>query len=615
MRLPTLSSVGKTILIAGFCIVLVSAVILYAGFLMVDRQIDQMVHEKQRQTKITAMSIEEKFNGIIRMLQISSVGDEFTQPRSGELISAELKGVPQSAEPQLRKVAQAVLKQWSDFDNIAFTMSNGDTYLVEPYDLQAKLTSHNFAFRDWYMGVVRTNGPYLSEIFIAESTGRKTVKIAVPVTNEENNLVGIWGGILDLDFVALELDRLSLNKNMRILFFDHNGNIVADTLGMGFTTREKEVYYKHVVRSLTGQHGGAIDAIDDQKFLVTYGPVKVGSTFWGVLMIESYDAAFSSINENRTMLLFALALVVAIIVVTSAFRLRLLKETYSIPLQDTPVYTAKKNQVKDAEYKEKPDKEIIRLSSIHYLTMIVIFVAIVASVNMYMLFENQRIEYSMGLLSKPMQTGYVIQNLRGDTIDTWLSWNLVAGSKLTVNIKNSNAISLEQLDAVKESIISSEIIELDDSLLHKGPKGSVSLYYKGWQGALESISAKQTKLFVPNQIEIIESPSGEGHIIIEFTDLANGDGYSGYTKSLAEGNQILKSTIIVYDVDSLTAEQIATIVRHEFGHALGLAHSTAPEDLMAPVIQTNYPYISECALDALQSLYDGSQNSQIVCEK
>lgn len=612
MRLASLSAASKTVLIAGTCVVLVVTVILFVGFLMVESQIDQLVFEKQRQSKITAMSVEEKFNGVIKGLQISSIGDEFATHKTETQVSIKLKGIPESAEPEIRKVAKVLLKQYPDFDNIAFTLPGGDTYLVEPYELQQQMTSQNFAFRDWYVGVTRTNGPYMSEVFTAESTGKKTTKIAIPVTDNETNLVGIWGGILNLDFLKVELDRLSVNKDGRILFFDHSGNIVVDTHNKGLTTHEKETYYKYVTKSLTGQYGGAIASVDGEKFIVTYGPVKAGSTFWSILLIEPYDLAFSSINDNRSLLLVALILVVAIIVITSGLRFRILRE-YHI-LHDAKLDAKKKIEIPTFE-KPKPNKEMVRLSGIHYLTIIVIFVAVIASVNTYVLFENQRIEHSMGLLNKPMQTGYVIQNLRGDTIDTWLSWNLVAGEMLTVNIKNSNAVTPEQLEAVKESIISTEVIALDDSLLHKGPKGSLSLYYKGWKGALESISSEQTKLFVPSQIEIIESASGEGDIVIEFTDLVNGDGYSGYTKSLTEGNQILKSSIIIYDVDSLTAEQIATIVRHEFGHALGLAHSTAPEDLMAPVVQTNYPYISECALEALRSLYDGSQNSQIVCEK
>ena len=50
------------------------------------------------------------------------------------------------------------------------------------------------------------------------------------------------------------------------------------------------------------------------------------------------------------------------------------------------------------------------------------------------------------------------------------------------------------------------------------------------------------------------------------------------------------------------------------GHALGLAHSTAPEDLMAPKMQTEYPFISPCDVDAIISLYDGQSSSQVVCQ-
>ncbi len=55
-------------------------------------------------------------------------------------------------------------------------------------------------------------------------------------------------------------------------------------------------------------------------------------------------------------------------------------------------------------------------------------------------------------------------------------------------------------------------------------------------------------------------------------------------------------------------------MRHEFGHAMGLAHSTASEDLMHATIQTDYPYISQCDIDAITGLYNGDQRSQVVCQ-
>ena len=107
---------------------------------------------------------------------------------------------------------------------------------------------------------------------------------------------------------------------------------------------------------------------------------------------------------------------------------------------------------------------------------------------------------------------------------------------------------------------------------------------------------------------------GEGDVVITLSNLRDADGYTGYTKSVVEGHEILKSFITIYDVNNLSDEELSTIVRHEFGHAIGLGHSTAPEDLMAPNIDMTVPYISECNVDAITDLYSGIQGST-VCEK
>lgn len=214
-----------------------------------------------------------------------------------------------------------------------------------------------------------------------------------------------------------------------------------------------------------------------------------------------------------------------------------------------------------------------------------------------------------------VKSSYVIQNLRGDTIDTWLSWRLVEGTILYVNVIDSQKYP-EKMDIIKEVVTSDEAIEIDNSLLHKGPKGTSSLYYVGWAGALAEASKKPTEMYIPAKFEIIESQRGEGDITIRLTNMRSGDGYSGFTKSIADDsqNQILKSEITIYDVGNLSKAQFETILRHELGHALGLAHSTAPEDLMHPIIETEFPYISECNVDAIVSLYDGGKNSEVVCE-
>ena len=226
------------------------------------------------------------------------------------------------------------------------------------------------------------------------------------------------------------------------------------------------------------------------------------------------------------------------------------------------------------------------------------------------LFEQEPVEPST------LKSKYVTENLRGDTIDTWKFWNIVPGTTLTVNILNSDLLDNEKIQSIKETITSSETLIIDDSLTHKGPKGTSSTYYLGWSGSLKyATELYSTKYPIPNSFDIIESGRGEGDIIINLSNLKDSDGISGYTKSIVDGNEILKSHITIYDAKNLSESQLTSIVRHEIGHALGLAHSTAPEDLMYPIIETEFPYISECDLSAITALYDGEIQGEVVCEK
>ncbi|WP_100182990.1 matrixin family metalloprotease [Candidatus Nitrosotenuis aquarius] len=213
-----------------------------------------------------------------------------------------------------------------------------------------------------------------------------------------------------------------------------------------------------------------------------------------------------------------------------------------------------------------------------------------------------------------LRTKYFTENLRGDTIDTWKSWRLVDNT-LSINILKSPRVTEHQLEVIKNAIISEKTEEFDDSLVHKGPKGTKSMYYVGWAGALKEAAKEETKYNIPTNFEFVGSNGGEGDIIITLSNIKDSDGYTGYTKSITEDTEILKSFITIYDISNLSDDQLETIVRHEFGHALGLGHSTATEDLMAPTIDMTIPYITDCNIDAIVNLYNAKSDSQTVCEK
>jgi len=249
-------------------------------------------------------------------------------------------------------------------------------------------------------------------------------------------------------------------------------------------------------------------------------------------------------------------------------------------------------------------KHIIFFSSLILLVLSVNFID-----GQYFIFNSDSNDVT------PMTSKFVIENLRGDTIDTMKSWRLLSGEMLNVNLINDDILTVEQQDAVTKVIMSTDSIQLDDFMVNRGFQGSESTYYLGWAGAMGAAQESETVYTIPSNFTIIHSSNGEGNIVITFSNLMDTDGFSGYTRSVLDNGEILKSYITIYNVDEIEASELATIVRHEFGHALGLGHSTDPEDLMAPVILTDFPYISECNVDAMKVLYNGNESSQAVCEK
>jgi len=223
--------------------------------------------------------------------------------------------------------------------------------------------------------------------------------------------------------------------------------------------------------------------------------------------------------------------------------------------------------------------------------------------------QNEEMLNPIGLFNSV----YHVENLRGDSMNLYKYWKILPGTTLSVNILNPVSMPKESIEIIKNSIISTEKMSIEDSLLHKGPKNSFSTYYLGWEGALKS--TPDTKIPIPKKFVITNSEKADGDIIIILSNIKDRSGNTGYTKTVLEGDHIVKAFITIYNVNSLSANQLETIVRHEFGHAVGLGHSSAPEDLMAPTIDMTYPYISDCNIQAVVDLYNEKSDGTTTCEK
>jgi len=263
------------------------------------------------------------------------------------------------------------------------------------------------------------------------------------------------------------------------------------------------------------------------------------------------------------------------------------------------------------------DGEKIGYRASKKLYSVIVLIVVTASAGFvgYSYYENQLL---VNVISTPIHqnynSNYVLQNLQGDTVNTWVAWNIADGRIIHIHVTNTANIPQNMIDAMKGAILSTKAVAIDDSLTGKGPKGTSSTYFVGWEGAAENAYSNPTQRYIPQKFELNGDPNGVGDIEIILTNDVNPDGYSGYTKSIVDGNEILKSKITIFKANKLEPDQLASIMRHEFGHALGLGHSTATEDLMSPILP-DYPYISGCDVDTLKGLYNGDKNSKVVCQK
>ncbi|HEX9846661.1 MAG TPA: matrixin family metalloprotease, partial [Candidatus Nitrosotenuis sp.] len=584
------------------CFLSVTIITIGYGEYLTTLEQEKLIEQKESKIFPFVSNFETDLFDTISLLEITAKESSVTNIPFSDQIDPIFHGIREDSDIEKRTIANAILLNKENLDAVFFTMPNGDMYLVEPYQYQADLATNNFAHRDWYIGVTSAKSTYTSEVFQPQGKKEITVAIVTPVKSESSEIIGIWGGLVNLASWEKRFNEINFVENAKTIIVDHKGNRVIDSEHPSLDTIESHLYLQSVRNALAQNSGIMVETVDGVRSLVVYTPITVGTHTWAAIITEPHDQAFSAINFIR---LLYIGIVVSIAGVMATWfllpkKLSTTKEWWFLP--------QKISQIEQDVVESQP---AIR-SALNKKVYFVIIPLLLSSTLGVGLMQNQHPDETTNL-----KGSFLIQNLRGDTVDTWINWKIPKGDTFHIHVVNSPEVTTERMQTISDAIYSKESVIIDDSLLHKGSPGSTSTYYKGWFGAIESVSGINTRFAIPIALHTTITDKGEGHITIRLTKLQNSDGYSAYTKSFVddENHQILKSVITVYDVDSLSDDQLATIMRHELGHGLGLAHSTAPEDLMAPEITTPYPYISECDIAALVGLYNGNQNSQVVCEK
>lgn len=227
-------------------------------------------------------------------------------------INPALHGIPASVDKPKHKVAGLILKHSEIFEYVMLLQAEGSVYMLEPYDLQIKLSHHNLAFTDWYKKLMSTGNTVISDLHISPATQRPTVVIATPVRSSAGKIIGIWTGALKLKELS-EIGRGELGSETPLHYgyvTDNRGLVIAHQSNLKYVEEQTDFSSVLLVHAaLSGQKGATqfIDTIEREEKLGAYLPLS--GTGWAVVYVVPTTIAFAPMNElARNIILIAAGL-------------------------------------------------------------------------------------------------------------------------------------------------------------------------------------------------------------------------------------------------------------------------------------------------------------------
>jgi Cache domain len=260
---------------------------------------------------------ESKVTKLATALQIASSLPQILQPPDINLADPKVKGIPENADIEKRKIAKILLDQFNEFNSILYYFNNGDIYFFEPFEDQLNLTATNFSFRDYYQVVNQTKKTYVSDAILSKATiGTNLAIIATPVINKENNMTAILSGAINFNNYDKFLQSLNLQNNTRLVLIDKNGVKIGDS-NEKERSASKESFEKKQFSNLTsfklaleGKSGSIVEKFEGKESQITFLPYDLFQNKRILLLIQGCDRDVNNSNlcidndNNKELYLF-----------------------------------------------------------------------------------------------------------------------------------------------------------------------------------------------------------------------------------------------------------------------------------------------------------------------
>ena len=248
--------------------------------------------------------LESKVTKLATALQIASNLPQILQPPDINLVDPKVKGIPENADIEKRKIAKILLDQFKEINSILYYFNNGDIYFDEPFHDQLNLTATNFAFRDYYQVVNHTKNTYLSDAILSKATGLNLAVIATPVINHQNEPIGILLGTINFNNYDKFLQSLNLQNDTRLVMIDKNGAKLGDSYknetSIATKSFEKKEQFSHLTsfkNALEGKSGSIVEKFNGKESQITFLPYDIFQNKRILLLIQDCNSDGNDSNK------------------------------------------------------------------------------------------------------------------------------------------------------------------------------------------------------------------------------------------------------------------------------------------------------------------------------
>ena len=212
-------------------ILIIPTLIIIGGVYIIEssyeQKVDQRISEMEDKIFLQKQKIESDFAMIIKAQEGFAKQPDWKTLPHADLFDESIGGIPEDVEPNKRKTARYFIEQFG-FQSFGITTLDGKMYLLEPFSDQLSLSKLNFSDREWFQGVLNSKETFVSEVFVSSATNHPIIVISTQLYSEGGDLIGMWGGGMDLEFLTLYLDGFR-DKNTSITLVDNNEIVIVDT--------------------------------------------------------------------------------------------------------------------------------------------------------------------------------------------------------------------------------------------------------------------------------------------------------------------------------------------------------------------------------------------------